>query len=288
MKSKEGFLKVTGGKIWYKIFEGNAQNIPLIVLHGGPGSASHSIQTINKLSKDRTVVFYDQLGGGKSDRPTDKKLWNRDRFVEELEALRDHLGFQEMYLLGHSWGSMLGVLYTLKYPKYVKGLVFSGPFLSTKMWITDTNTLKKTLPANLQEIIDTHEKDLTTDSKEYQNATQEFYKKYLCRIYPYPKPMQDGQKQMGVDVYNTMWGPTEFHCTGNLKDADYVDQLHKINVPVLLICGKYDMATPATTKFYKNKFPHAKMKILQKSAHTAYLEEPEAYIKTVKNFLKSL
>ena len=286
MKAEEGYVKVTGGKIWYKVFNKESKSTPLIVLHGGPGSSSHSLQTLHFLSTDRTIVFYDQLGCGKSDRSKDTKLWKKERFVSELEGLRKQLGFKEMHILGHSWGSMLAILYALKYPKRVKKLVFSGPFFSTARWINDTNKLKESLPKETQEIINKHEKEGTTNAKEYKKATTAFYKKFLCRIYPYPKPLQEGIKQAGKEVYNTMWGPTEFCCTGNLKKVDLTNRLHEVSIPVLLICGRYDMSTPKTTTFYKNKFPKAQMKVLEKSAHTMFLEQPEIYLQAVRSFLQ--
>lgn len=288
MSIVENFLKVDGGKIWYKVFTKKTKNTPLIVLHGGPGSSSYSMQTLHELSQDRTVVFYDQLGCGLSDRPNDVSLWKKERFVLELETLRKHLGFDEISLLGQSWGTMLAVLYTLQYPKKVKSLALSGPFFSSKKWIEDTNKLKLTLPTNIQKIIDENEKNKTYDSKEYEKATLEFYKKYFCRIYPYPKPIRDGRKlkMSGDRVYNIMWGPTEFHCTGNLKNVDLTDKLKDIKIPVLLMCGKFDMATPETTKFYMNQFPNGQMEIFNKSAHLMFLEEKEKYIKTVRKFLR--
>lgn len=275
MSNHENFLQVTGGKIWYKVLVGNAKNTPLIVLHGGPGSSSYSMQTLHALSQDRTVVFYDQLGCGLSDRSDDTNLWKKERFVLELETLREHLGFNQISLLGQSWGTMLAVLYTLKYPKRVKALALSGPFFSSKKWIEDTNKLKLTLPEKIQKIINENERNKTYESKEYEKATLEFYKKYFCRIYPYPKPIRDGRKlkMNGEEVYNIMWGPTEFHCTGNLKNVDLTEKLKEIKIPVLLMCGKYDMATPETTRFYMNQFPNGKMEIFDKSAHLMFLEE---------------
>ena len=107
MTSREGFINTNEGKVWFKIFNEESKNIPLIVLHGGPGSSSHSLQTLYALAKDRPVIFYDQLGCGKSDRPDKKSLWKKEFFVDEVELVRKHFKFDNMHLLGHSWGSML-------------------------------------------------------------------------------------------------------------------------------------------------------------------------------------
>lgn len=286
-KPNEGFVKVDGGKIWYKVFEAEGDHIPLIVLHGGPGSSSYSLEaSLSPLSINRTVVFYDQLGCGKSDRPKNKKLWNKERFVSELEDLRKHLGFETISLLGHSWGSMLAVLYTLKYPKRVKKMVLSGPHLSTQRWINDASKLKKLLPKVIQDKINKHEANGTTNSKEYKEATREYYNNFFCRIDPYPQSLKKSQKGVGLDVYNTMWGPSEFYCTGNLKTADLTSKLARINIPVLLICGKYDMATPNTTRYYQSKFPNAEMKVLNNSSHTMFIEQPKEYLNLIDKFLK--
>lgn len=258
------------------------------MLHGGPGFPSNSLQTLGNFAKDREVIFYDQLGCGRSDRPSDKSLWNINRFVAELNTLRNSLKLKTLHLFGHSWGSMLATSYTLKYPEGTKSLILSGPFLSVPRWIDDANRLKKDLPAKIQTIIDKHEKNGTTDSKEYEKATLEFYKLHLCRIFPFPKSFQEEKKGAGMDVYRVMWGPTEFHCTGNLRSVDLTPKLHKVKIPVLLLCGRFDEATPETVGSYKSFFPNAQMKIFEQSSHTAYLEERKNYIETVNKFLKRL
>ncbi|MCL4377293.1 MAG: alpha/beta hydrolase, partial [Actinobacteria bacterium] len=205
-----------------------------------------------------------------------------------LRILKNSLRIEKTFILGHSWGSMLAAEYAIKYPHEIKALILSGTFLSVPLWIRDTNRLKKGLSKNTQEVIHKNEKAGTLNSKEYQKATLEFYKKHLCRIYPYPKPFQEEQDNAGMDVYLTMWGPTEFNCTGNLKSYDLTSQLHKIKVPVLLLCGRYDEARPETVRYYKSLFPNAVMKVFEKSSHMSYLEERDNYIKTVEEFLKKV
>jgi proline-specific peptidase len=98
---KEGYVKVTGGKVWYEIV-GSGDAIPLVTVHGGPGFTHDYLEPIGKLCKERPVVFYDQLGAGKSDHPHDKSLWTLDRFVKELAEFRSALGLKRAHFLGHS------------------------------------------------------------------------------------------------------------------------------------------------------------------------------------------
>ena len=98
----EGFLEVPGGKIWYGLCNESVnseleEKIPLICIHGGPGYTHNSFTPLANL--ERKVVFYDQLGCGKSDRPNDQSLWTIERHVSELDCLIKHLGFTKVYLL---------------------------------------------------------------------------------------------------------------------------------------------------------------------------------------------
>src|SRR5262245_15456277 len=102
----EGFVDVTGGRIWYRIV-GRGPGTPLVLLHGGPGVPSVYLKPLEALADERPVVFYDQLGSGQSDRPKDNSLWTVQRFVEEVGEVRKGLGLNQIHLYCHSWGTML-------------------------------------------------------------------------------------------------------------------------------------------------------------------------------------
>ena len=107
LQPREGYVDVTGGRIWYQIV-GSGSRTPLVLLHGGPGAPSYYLNPLAKLADERPVVFYDQLGAGRSDRPTRSELWRIERFVEELARLRTVLGLKDVHILGHSWGTDAG------------------------------------------------------------------------------------------------------------------------------------------------------------------------------------
>jgi len=109
----------------------DGKKIPLLLLHGGPGASHDYLEPLEPLSDERPVIFYDQLGCSNSDRPDDQSLWTIERFVEELEQVRETLQLREVHILGQSWGTMLGVEYMLmKKPHGVTSLILSGPCLS--------------------------------------------------------------------------------------------------------------------------------------------------------------
>ena len=283
--SKEGYVKVPGGKVWYKIFGANKKKTPILMIHGGPGFPSNALRILKNLSTERPVIYYDQLGCGKSERPTDKQLWKLPRFLDELKIVRETLDLKKLHILGHSWGSLLAVEHAFSEPKGIKSLIFAGPLLSEPRWTADANKLKSKLPRRTQKIIEKYESKGLFESKEYQKAILEFYKRHYCRIYPYPEPVKQGRKKANLDVYMKMWGPEEFSCTGNLKGHDVTDKLPNINIPTLLTCGRYDEATPETVRYFTDLLPNAEMDVFEKSDHLPHIEEPEGYLKTIRKFL---
>src|SRR5215470_16812143 len=98
----EGYIAVEGGRVWYRIVGGERTGVPLLTLHGGPGYPHDYLEPLEKLADSRPVIFYDQLGCGKSDRPADRALWTAGRFVEELAVVRAALGLDRVHLFGNS------------------------------------------------------------------------------------------------------------------------------------------------------------------------------------------
>lgn len=281
---REGFIDVPGGRVWYRI-AGSGDATPLLTIHGGPGMPGYYLSPLEKLSDERPVIFYDQLGCGRSERPKDPSLWRIDRFVEELAAVRKALGLKEVHILAHSWGTMLMMDYMKSNPQGIRSLTLSGPAISVSKWLADANRYRSELPKETQKILDQHEKDGTTDSQEYQDAVMVYYREHLCRLKPWPADLDRTFKEIGMDEYMTMWGPSEFYSTGNLKNFDGTPQLKKLSIPVLFISGKYDEASPEATKYYHSLVPGSELVILQNGSHMAMLEESQAYTKAVREFL---
>jgi proline iminopeptidase len=281
----EGFIDVPGGRVWYHIEGSDKTKTPLLTLHGGPGMPGYYLAPLSKLADERPVIFYDQLGCGRSERPKDASLWHIERFVKELDSVRKALHLNQIHILGHSWGTMLAMEYMKTNPKGVRSLILSGPAISVKKWLEDANKYRKELPRETQAILTKHEEAGTMDSKEYQDAVMIYYKQHLCRLDPWPPEMNATLKETGTNAYLTMWGPSEFFATGNLKNYDGTAELKRIKPPVLFIAGKYDEASPETTMYYKSLLPRSSIVILENSSHAAMLEEPEKYMEAVRGFL---
>jgi len=89
----------------------------------------------------------------------------------------------------------------------------------------------------------------------------------------------------GEKIYSHMWGPSEFKATGTLRNYDKVTSLKKITIPVLLICGEYDEATPKTVKRYHKLIKGSKFEVVKKASHCIALENPKDYLIQIKKFI---
>lgn len=288
---KEGFIQVKGGKIWYKIV-GSGKGVPLLLIHGGPGSRScDGIPGYSTLGNDRPVIFYDQLGSGHSDRPTDTTLWQLPRFVNEITALRKELDLKELHILGSSWGGTVAVEYMVtKKPEGVKSVIFAGPLISTSRWMKDAQILISQLSQPVRDTIQKYERLKLYDHESYIAATDSFNVKYLSRK-PGARisaPDCEGVGKSNRQVYRYMWGPTEFNATGTLKSFERTENLHEIKQPVLFITGRYDEARPETIYEFQKEIPGSKVEIIENSGHNKLRDNPEQYLATIRNFLTSM
>ena len=288
MKFKmEGHINVPGGMVWYKIVGEKTNKLPIIVLHGGPGYPHNYLKPIENLSGERQVIFYDQLGCGKSDRPIDTKLWTVERFVAELAEIIKILKLEQYHILGQSWGAALAGAFALQKPKGLISLIFADPYLSTPVWMKDAKRLTELLSKDKQRSIEKHKKD-GIETKEYKEAKRDYYKMFIRGYKRTPAEVIKSRIGTNNDIYNFMWGPTEFLATGTLKNFDLTPRLSEIKVSVLLVCGRFDEATPQALKHFKNLLFDADIKIFEKSAHSPHLTEKEEYIKTLRIFLRKV
>lgn len=280
-RATEGYIQVPGGKVWYKVLGAGKPGVPLLLLHGGPGSSSTSFAGFAALADERPVILYDQLGCGKSDRPTDTKLWTLGRFVAELDAVVKAL-YPRLHLLGHSWGTALATEYLLrKKPKSVGSLIQSSPFLDTPRWVADANRYIAQLPPATQKALRHYDAQDAGGKQAYQDAVTLYNRQHLYRSGPLPP----SKSNFGTAVYETMWGPDEAQCTGNLRTYSSAARLKDLAVPTLYLCGQYDEATPVSTAYFQHLTPRSRLVVFANASHKPYLEVPDQYFRTVREFL---
>ncbi len=287
----EDFISFRGHQVWYRIVgEGEESGkLPLLVLHGGPGAPHDYLEPLEEMAATgRRVIFYDQLGCGNSDRPSDPAMWSVDLFLEELGIIRQELGLDNIHILGQSWGGMLGMEYALTDPEGVASLTVANSPASMIHWVSEANRLRADLPIEVQQILLKHEEAGTTDDPEYEEAMQAFYLRHVCRLDPWPDYVNRAFEKLGDEVYNTMNGPSEFHVIGKLKNWDITDRLGQIHIPTLIISGRYDEATPEIAEEVHLGIPNSEWVLFEHSSHMPHAEEPERYRQVLGDFLSKI
>lgn len=284
----EGRIDVTGGEIWYGLCgDRSGTKTPLIIIHGGPGMSHDYLYPLRRLADDRAVVFYDQLDAGKSDRPNDPNNWKVERFLDEIDRIRNALDLQTVSVFGNSWGGTLAAAYAARNPQGLKRAVLSSPLINTKQWVQDNAVWRSELPDDVLALMDEHEARGDTGAEAYLDAVDVFYRRHLCRVDPWPDTVMDTFNTLNETCYAGMWGPNEFTCNGVLKDYDGSGQLSAIAVPTLVTCGAFDEATPRSTEKYASLIPCSEFKVFAEASHLAFVEQEEEYLAAVARFLDS-
>jgi L-proline amide hydrolase len=284
----EGRVAFRGFSTWYRVVgEGEERGkLPLLCLHGGPGFTHDYLEPLEDMARTgRRVIFYDQLGAGNSDRPSDPEMWTVELFLDELGTIRNELALERVHLFGSSWGGMLAMEYALTRPLGLASLVLASSPSSIPLWAEETARLRAELPADVRRTLDEHEQAGTTGDPAYEHATMAFYKLHVCRTDAWPDGLNRSFAKFNPEIYNTMQGPNEFVITGTLKDWEISDRLGEIDVPTLVTSGRYDECTPRLAGVVHRGIRGSKWVVFEQSSHTAFIEERELYMRVLDDFL---
>ncbi|MDN3588662.1 proline iminopeptidase-family hydrolase [Pedobacter aquatilis] len=279
-------------KVWTKkVGEGK---IKVLLLHGGPGFSHDYFECFEDFLPKENIEFYyyDQLGSGNSDVPTDTTLWNTARFVEEVEQVRKGLGLENFYILGHSWGSLLAMEYLNKYQKHVKGAVLSNMTGSIDDFINYSAVLKSKLFTSMEkQLFDSLDRAKAYSSPRYTSLLNEkLYTKVICRmpLEQWPEPLMRAFKKPNQSVYLQMQGIDEFHVTGNLLNWDFWDKMPRIKVPTLVLGGVYDEMDPESMKREAQLIPNSRLYLCPEGSHMSMYDDQSNYFNSLVGFLKDV
>jgi proline-specific peptidase len=240
--SSEGRIEVEDGySIWYKVV-GGGDGTPLLTLHGGPGSGHDYLDSMEDLAVDRPVVFYDQLGCGRSDQPDDPERWVIDRFTREIDTVRAALGLDRIHLFGQSWGGWLAIEYMSGSSEGITSLILASTSASIAEFSNECALLRTALPPDVRDALARHEAIGDFEAPEYQAAAGEFYTRHLCRLATWP------------------------------------DSLADIAVSTLITCGRFDEVSPNCAATLEAGIPDSRSVVFEQSAHVAHIEERELYM----------
>ncbi|NND15075.1 MAG: proline iminopeptidase-family hydrolase [Eudoraea sp.] len=284
-------------KVWTKRVGTNPSK-KVLLLHGGPGMTHELYECADGYFQQEEIeyIYYDQLGSYYSDQPDDLDLWTTERFVEEVEQVRQALGLDpsNFYLLGQSWGGILAMEYALKYQKNMKGLIISNMMSS----IPEYNAYaQEVLGPQLDPEIYKEVKALE-DAGDYANPRygellfEHYYTEHVLRMPPdqWPEAVMRTFKHANNQVYVHMQGHSEFGITGDatLKDWDIKDRLKELEIPTLVIGAQHDTMDPKHMEWMSTEVQNGRYLHCPNGSHLSQYDDQKTYFKGVISFINDV
>jgi proline iminopeptidase len=286
--SESRFLTVEGFKIYTRSFGSPNAKRTLLCAHGGPGATYDYLLPLSDLARyGYRVVFYDALGCGRSDLPEGSELFTLEHDLRVLEQVRRSLGVDRIHLMGSSYGGMLVLAYATRHSRHLLSLNSTGGLCDVPFAAREMRRLVRGLPRRTRAILRKYERRGEFQHPDYEAAAMEFYRRHVCRLWPWPEEVGSSLTRISRPVYGTMNGPNEFTIVGSIKDIDFTADLPRISVPTLLIHGRYDEVTPAVGLRIHRQIPGSRLHIFPRSSHLSFWEERPAYLRLVREFMRS-
>ncbi|MEP7324648.1 MAG: alpha/beta fold hydrolase [Gemmatimonadota bacterium] len=261
------------------LFERRAgEGPPVVVLHGGPGAHhDYLLPGFDRLATGRTLIYYDQRGGGRS--PVDRTVsvgWREQ--VADLEALREVWGIDRLRIAGYSWGALLGLLYATEHPDRVErlGLVSAAPVWREARADFEARFMARNLSPALQDA----RKELRESGLRDQDP--ESYRKRVFEL-SVAAYFYDPARARDLTPFRVT-GRTQEEVWGSLGDNDLRPALGRLDLPAIVLHGDSD-PIPHYAAETLAQLLKAPLHVLEHCGHVPYVEAPEKFTRLLHEFL---
>lgn len=285
------FAQINGTKIFFDIDGAGymPKNGKLIkrpvcfVLHGGPGESHGYFKPyLNDLTKDMQLVYIDHRGSGYSAEGP-QETYNLENNMEDIEELRKYLGLDKVWLLGHSYGGMVALTYALKYKANLAGLVLTTTAASYRFLEKAQTYVFENGTAEQKRV-----SKLLFEGKFSSNDEVDTYYEVMESLYVNKAaPVSQAATELEILTELDRSYKALNEGFGNfLRDFDVTDRLAEIDVPTLVIAGRYDWITPVEeNQLIAEHIPNSEFVVMEKSSHSVMEEETASYNRIVKTFI---
>jgi proline iminopeptidase len=281
-------------QVWTKRI-GNNPSTRLLLLHGGPGGTHEYFEACDSFLPAAGIeyYYYDQLGSTYSDPLSDPSLLDVDRFVDEVDQVRDALGLtsENFFLLGHSWGGILAIEYALAHPEHLKGLVISNMMSSIPAYnrYAEDVLMPEMDPHALAEIQRFEARGETSDPRYMALLMRHHYVEHVLRMpeEAWPEPVRRSFDHITESIYVPMQGPSELGASGKLADWDRTEALAGIEVPTLVIGARYDTMDPSFLEEMARALPKGRYLHCPTGSHMAMYDDQATFFEGLVQFLRA-
>ena len=251
----------------------------LFLLHGGPGGDHVSFKSrASGLTDVAQLVFIDHRGSGRS-APCDPETCTMDENIQDVDALREHLGLERIAVMGSSYGGMVAQGYAIRYPDRVSNLILSCTAPSFR-FIGEAKKILEERGSDEQKRVCEWLWNGTFSSDE---QIREYYR-VMGPMYSVTFDEEKFEESYNQSIRN--FDQLNRGFGGFLRTFDYIDQLGTIPCPTLVIGAAHDwICPPAQSELIASRIPAAHLKIFANSSHAVGSDEPEAYLAAIRGFL---
>jgi proline iminopeptidase len=280
-------------KVWTKRV-GNNPGAKLLLLHGGPAATHEYWEACDSFLPAAGIeyYYYDQLGSAYSDQPDEPDLWEIDRFVDEVEQVRQALGLDRnnFFLAGHSWGGILAIEYALRYQEHLKGLVISNMMASVPAYNRYADEVLKPQmdQAALAEIQRLEAAGEYDNPRFMELLMEHHYVHHILRMPAdqWPDAVNRAFAHINQKVYTLMQGPSELGASGRLENWDRIDDLPSIKVRTLVIGATYDSMDPSHMEMMAGRIPGARFHLCANGSHLCMYDDQKSYFDALVGFIR--
>ncbi len=278
---EDGVIAINGTNLYV---ESVGEGEPIIVIHGGPVLDHSYIQPyLEDLENDYRLIYFDQRLSGRSDGEVDSSGVSIQAFVEDIDGIRRHFGYDKVHVMGHSWGGLLAMEYATRYSDYVESLLLINSIApSNSLWMEEQNALQPGMSASdsirRQEIL-----RLYTTSEIPSSAIEELLK--LSFKYQLADTSQADRLDFFIpDDYIARSGKFSL-LQGYLATYDLREDLRSLSIPALVVYGENEPSKYISGPVLQNDLQNSQLVVMEDCGHFPFLEQPNAFIQLVRDFL---
>jgi len=287
-RARQGLLSLEDTRLFYEVVGTGA---PIVIVHGGPGLDHSYLQPgLDVLAGRNTLIYYDQRGTGRSDAELDGSVVNLDAFVEDIDALRQVLGYDRVTVLTHSFATLIGIEYARRYPDNLNALILMSPTEPGTRFADQTRTRHAAATTDedrteMQELTTTEAftaRDAATLSQVYRVSFRPTFRDPE-RIDELELDLSERTAQNGQDVARLLG-----ESMGMVDSTiDWWDRLADISAPTLVVHGRYDIPPVAMAQALSDALPRGELALLN-SGHFPYIEDAGGLTSAISGFLGGL